>query len=103
MNYYVKGIIILKNLQKQEKLVYEAINESASSYKEEAITKASLNAGQISPEVLDEITDEFEEELRKTFKDIIDDIFIKRMSTYIVSSWIADCSLNFINQEKDSA
>ena len=97
MNYYVKGIIILKNLQKQEKLVYEAINESASSYKEEAITKASLNAGQISPEVLDEITDEFEEELRKTFKDIIDDIFIKRMSTYIVSSWIADCSLNFIN------
>ena len=97
MNHYVKGITILKNLEEREKFVYEAIDDRAASYKEDAIAKAALNSGQITRDILDEITEEFEEQLRVTFKDIIDDVFIRNISTYIVSSWIADCSLNFIN------
>ena len=97
MDYYVKGITIFENMKKEETMVYEAIDERASSYKDDAIVKANLNAGKISRVILDEITGDFEDQLRKTFKDIIDDMFIAKISKYIVASWIADCSLNFVN------
>ena len=97
MSYYVKGITILNRLKEQEVLVHDTIQEMASSYKEDAIAKADLNAGNITKDLLDEITEEFQEQLRSKFEQIIDDGFIKKLSTYIVASWIADCSLNFVN------
>ncbi|MFA7436239.1 MAG: hypothetical protein WC006_07760 [Bacilli bacterium] len=96
MNYYSKGICIINSTKDKYPFLYEKISESNEHYREKAILKASLNVGNnLNKELLDEIITDFKNELKDKFNTIFNNELIDNLATYLVSSWIADCSLSF--------
>ncbi|MCC5910686.1 MAG: hypothetical protein JJT76_09645 [Clostridiaceae bacterium] len=96
MSAYLSGIQIFENLRDSFPDIYESILKLKNSYKNIAFMKTKMvKSGVSNIDVFYEIMNEFEEKIKRKFEGVIDDPSIAELQLDIVSSWLADCTMEF--------
>lgn len=92
---YLKGIEILKRLRISFSEVYEQIVGLEQSYKTQVSVQTRMNANSsLNKEIFDKILNDFEKKLKDELEDFNWESILE-LKQDIVSSWLADCSMQF--------
>ncbi|MBO0564585.1 hypothetical protein EXQ39_16895 [Clostridium botulinum] len=76
---------------------YEKIYELNNMYKKEVEYRCTMNMGSSTNNVLfNTIKEEFHKELKSELGELYDDPSIYELTWDLLSSWIADCPMDFI-------
>ncbi len=98
---YIKGIELLNQLRLNFTEVYEELYTLEQSYKKEIIIKTRLNTdSSINNTLFNEIMSDFEAKLKVQFQQYLSQASILELKTDLISTWLADCSLQF-RRDKD--
>lgn len=101
MSAYLSGIEIFEKLRNSFPDIYELILKLKDSYKNTAFMKTKMvKPTDSNLDVFYKIMSEFEHKIQKNFEGIIDDPSIAELQLDIVSSWLADCTMEFKPREK---
>lgn len=93
---YIKGIEILKNLRVSYTEIYEDIYRLEQSYKREVSLKTKMNTdSSINSKIFNEIMNDFELKLKEVFSSYLSIPSIMELKIDLISSWLADCSMQF--------
>lgn len=96
VSFYKKGIEILSLLRINNPEFYESITNLAHSFKIEAQLKCDMNMDKtINGEIFNSILKDFENSLKESFGKIITTTSVTELKNDLVSSWLADCPMDF--------
>lgn len=96
LSYYVKGIELLGRLKIQNPEFYERVFQLENSCKIEMQQKCDMNDNSsINKKLFFEIMENFEAKIKGEFGEQITLASIGELKTELVSSWLADCSMDF--------
>ena len=94
---YIDGIELLSKIQEVDPIAYEKIISLNQMYKKEVHLKCLLNDDKsINKEVFNNILNEYEEKISKDLGEAFTKESLAELKWDLVSSWIADCPLNFV-------
>ena len=92
---YIRGIKIKSNLHLNQEEVYEEIIDLETRYKNQVACKTKLNPDRsINYSLFTKILDEFEKEIKENIS-YLDASSIEEIKMDLISSWLADCSMQF--------
>lgn len=95
MDSYVIGIELMEKLRTSQKDIYEQILRLEQTYKKEVAIKTKTNTdSSLNHKLFNQILDDFQKTLEKEF-DYLSNSSIMELKTDLVSSWLADCSMQF--------
>lgn len=95
IKYYLKGIEILKRLRISFSEVYEQIIGLEQSYKEQVSMQTRMNGNSsLNRKIFEDILEDFEKKLKDELEDFSWESILE-LKRDIVSSWLADCSMQF--------
>lgn len=95
MDSYVIGIELMEKLRTSQKDIYEQILSLEHTYKKEVAIKTKTNTdSSLNHKLFNQILDDFQKTLEKEF-DYLSNSSIMELKTDLVSSWLADCSMQF--------
>jgi len=93
---YIKGVELLNELRVNFTEVYEELYTLEQSYKKEVSIKTRLNTdSSMNNKLFKEIMSDFEVKLQAQFHQYLSQASIIELKTDLISSWLADCSLQF--------
>ena len=93
---YIKGINILADLRESYSEIYEEIYQLEQSYKNDVKMKTKLNTNSsMNYSLFNEIMNEFEQQLTLSFSKCLNKQSILELKSDLISSWLADCSMEF--------
>lgn len=96
VSFYIKGIELLNKLRTKDPALFEKIQSLSSSFKIDAQNRCDMNFNStINKELFEEITTEFGNKLNSAFGEIITIESVAELKNDIVSSWLADCPMDF--------
>ncbi|NEZ93433.1 hypothetical protein EXM69_16120 [Clostridium botulinum] len=95
--YYIHGLEVLDEIKKSDIMSYEKIYELNNMYKKEVEYRCTMNMDSSTNNVLfNTIKEEFHKELKSELGELYDDPSIYELTWDLLSSWIADCPMDFI-------
>lgn len=95
INFYMRGIELMKILSRDFPEVYGDINELLLAYKKKVYSKTMLNPNKdMNATIFNEILEEFGERLEKEFK-YLSFASVTELQLDMVAGWLADCSMEF--------
>lgn len=95
-NSYINGIELLNSVQNNNSILYEKIISLNETYKNKIIYKCIMNDdSSINKKMFDEILEEFENYLKECLGGCLSIESIGELKWDLVSSWIADCPMEF--------
>ncbi|MGX5623667.1 hypothetical protein [Bacillus cereus] len=96
VSFYMKGIEILNNLRLKSPILYEQITKLSYSFRTQAQMKCDFNTDRaLNKKIFDEILEKFEEQLNEAFSHTMTRTSIAELKHDLVSSWLADCPMDF--------
>lgn len=96
MNAYVHEIEISERLRTNFPRIYEDLQNLKISYKNTVSRKTKMKSPkEENVETFYKIMEEFQKEVEKKFNGILNDGSIVALNDAIISSWLADCSMEF--------
>lgn len=96
VSFYIKGIEILNTLRLKSPILYEQITKLSYSARIQAQMKCDFNTDRaLNKKIFDEILEKFEEQLSDAFSDTMTKTSIAELKHDLVSSWLADCPMDF--------
>ncbi|MCX7749340.1 MAG: hypothetical protein N2645_20975 [Clostridia bacterium] len=95
-SFYIKGIELLNKIKQNYPEIYEGIISLAYSSRTEVEIKCNLNSdASINKSIFNEIMNEFERKLSQRFSEIITIESVAELKHDLISSWLADCPMDF--------
>ena len=95
--YYIHGLEVLDEIKKTDIMSYERIFEINNMFKKEVEYRCTMNMdGSTNNVLFDTIKKEFHKELKNELGELYDDPSIYELTWDLLSSWIADCPMDFI-------
>ena len=95
--YYIHGLEVLDEIKKTDIMSYERIFEINNMFKKEVEYRCTMNMdGSTNNVLFDTIKKEFHKELKNELGELYDNPSIYELTWDLLSSWIADCPMDFI-------
>ncbi|MBV7271632.1 hypothetical protein JMF89_04110 [Clostridiaceae bacterium UIB06] len=95
MKSYVIGIELMEKLRVSQNDIYEQILSIEQAYKKEVSIKTKMNTdSSLNSKLFNEIISDFQKTLEQEF-DYLTKTSIMELKMDLVSSWLADCSMQF--------
>lgn len=96
VSFYIKGIELLNKLRTKDPALYEKIQSLSQTFKVDAQNRCDMNFNStINKELFEEISTEFGNKLNSVFGEIITIESVAELKNDIISSWLADCPMDF--------
>lgn len=95
IEYYMRGIELMKILSRDFPEVYGDINELLLAYKKKVYTKTMFNSNKsLNSTIFGDILEEFGTRLEKEFQ-YLSFASVTELQHDMVAGWLADCSMEF--------
>ncbi|PQP83595.1 hypothetical protein C0Q44_02575 [Paenibacillus sp. PCH8] len=95
VDFYMKGIEILKKLRVSYPEIYEDIYVLEQAYKKQVSMRTKMNTdSSINAKLFNEILDDFQQRLEQQFT-YLTLASVMELKNDLVSGWLADCSMQF--------
>jgi hypothetical protein len=96
VDYYIKGIEVLKMLRENFPEIYEEVYMLEQACKNEIFIRTRMNSvSSVNQQLFDEITKDFEDKMLKEFDSYFTRASISELKQDMISSWLADCTMEF--------
>lgn len=96
--YYINGIKVLNNIELNDPILYEKILEIDHRYKKDVEFKCIMNLeSEKNNDLFNKIVESFKKELLDEFDEILTTGSIGELVWDMISAWIADCPMEFID------
>ena len=96
VSFYIKGIELLNKLRTKDPALYEKIHSLSQTFRVNAQNRCDMNFNSaINKELFEEISTDFGNKLNSAFSDIITIESVAELKNDIISSWLADCPMDF--------
>lgn len=95
MESYVIGMELMEKLRISQNDIYEQILNMEQAYKKEVSIKTRMNTdSSLNSQLFNEVIDNFQKTLEQEL-DYLNKTSIMELKMDLVSSWLADCSMQF--------
>ena len=95
--YYIKGIKIKDNIKKTSPELYEMILSIDGAYKSDLEIRCLMNSDKaLNKSIFDETIKKLNKDLHDNMNNILDEKSISELKYDLISSWIADCPMDFV-------
>ncbi|PGY12025.1 hypothetical protein [Bacillus cereus] len=96
MSFYIKGIEVLNTIRGKDPALYEKIQSMSQTFKLDAQNRCDMNFNSsINKDLFEEIVTDFGNKLNSTLGEIITIESVAELKNDIISSWLADCPMDF--------
>lgn len=97
MEYYIKGIKIKNNVKATIPEIYEMIFSIDDVYKRNLEIKSLIMCdSKLNKSFFDETLTKLQNDLESQMGNVLDQRSIAELKFNLISSWIADCPMNFV-------